>query len=65
MSVKDALDGFKVYLLLGQPQQGGLKSAFDSAVSILGKMPVQKEVVREDEAAEFSERFARAIESHV
>lgn len=64
MSVKDAPEQFKVYLLLGQPQQEALKPAFDKAVSILRKLPVQKEIVREDDAAEFSERFAREIESH-
>jgi hypothetical protein len=64
MSVKDAAEPFKVYLLLGQPQQEALKGAFEKAVSILGKLPVEKEIVREDDAAEFSERFAREIEAH-
>ena len=43
MSVKDAPEQFKVYLLLGQPQQEALKSAFEKAVSILRKLPVEKE----------------------
>lgn len=64
MSVKDAADRFKVYLLLGEPQQEGLRPAFDRAVSILHKLPVEKEIVREESATEFSERFAREVETH-
>jgi hypothetical protein len=63
-SVKDAPERFKVYLLLGQPQQQALQAAYDNAVSILRKLPVEKEIVRETDAAEFSERFAREIQSH-
>jgi hypothetical protein len=64
MSVKDAADRFKVYLLLGEPQQEGLRPAFDRAVSILHKLPVEKEIVREESATEFSERFTREVETH-
>ena len=63
-SVKDAKDEFKVYLLLGEPQQEALRPAFERAVSILHKLPVASEVVRENRAAEFSERFAQEIEAH-
>jgi len=62
-SVKEASERFKLYLLLGEPQQDELKSAFENAVSILGKVPVEKEIVREQNAAQFSERFAREIEA--
>ena len=62
-SVKDATERFKLYLLLGEPQQEVLKPAFENAVSILGKVPVEKEIVREQNAAAFSEQFAREIES--
>lgn len=64
MSVKDSQEQFKVYLLLGEPQQEALRPAFDKAVSILRKLPVENEVVRESDAAVFSERFAREIEAH-
>jgi len=63
-SVRGAEERFKVYLLLGEPQQNSLRSAFDKAVSILGKMPVENEIVHEGAATEFSERFAREIETH-
>jgi hypothetical protein len=63
-SVQQAKDSFKVYLLLGEPQQEGLRTAFEKAVSILSKLPVDHEVVREERADEFTERFAREIEAH-
>jgi len=64
VSVKEAHENFKVYLLLGEPQQEALRSAFDKAVSILRRLPVENEVIREANAGEFSERFAREIENH-
>jgi hypothetical protein len=63
-SVKDANEPFKVYLLLGEPEQENLRPAFDKAVSILHKIPVENEIIREEQAAEFSESFAREIEFH-
>lgn len=64
MSVKDAKDRFKVYLLLGEPQAEKLKPAFEKALSILGKMPVEKELIREAEATRFSEQFANTVAAH-
>ena len=63
-SVKDASEKFKIYLLLGEPQSESLRPAFDRAISILGKLPVDKEIVREDHAVDFSTRFAHEIEAH-
>jgi Protein of unknown function (DUF3037) len=62
-SVKDSDEAFKLYLLLGEPQQDALRPAFDNAVSILRKVPVENEIVREENANTFSEQFAREIES--
>jgi hypothetical protein len=62
-SVKDASEPFKLYLLLGEPQQEILKPAFDNAMSILRKVTVTNELIREGDAARFSERFAREIEA--
>ncbi|MGO8675478.1 MAG: hypothetical protein ACLQVX_06370 [Limisphaerales bacterium] len=64
VSVKDAREPFKVYLLLGEPQPEALKSAFDKAVSILHRLPVRSEIIREANAAAFSEAFAREIEAY-
>lgn len=63
-SVSEGSEPFKLYLLLGEPQQEELRPAFDKAVSILGKVPVENEIVREDQAAAFSEEFAREIQRH-
>jgi len=64
LSVKDARESFKVYLLLGEPQHEALQPAFDKAVSILHRLPVPSEVIRESNAGDFSEQFAREIEAH-
>jgi hypothetical protein len=49
---------------LGEPQQESLRPAFDKAVSILRKLQVENEVVRESDASAFSEKFAKEIEAH-
>jgi hypothetical protein len=64
VSVKDARERFKVYLLLGEPQLEALRPAFDKAVSILRRLPVASEVVCEASASDFSEKFAHEIETH-
>lgn len=63
LSVKEAREQFKVYLLLGEPQPEALRPAFDKAVSILHRLPVPSEVIRESSASAFSEQFAREIEA--
>jgi hypothetical protein len=64
-SVKDTSERFKLYLLLGEPQQEDLKPAFENAISILGKVPVENEIVLERNATAFSEKFAREIEAEI
>jgi hypothetical protein len=64
MSVRDAAEPFKLYLLLGEPQQETLRPAFERAIAILGKLPVENEIIRESEAENFSMRFAKEIEAH-
>jgi hypothetical protein len=44
-SVSDAAEPFHLYLLLGEPQDESLRPAFNKALSILGKIPVAKEIV--------------------
>jgi hypothetical protein len=60
-SVKSSSDQFKVYLLIGEPQQPDLKTTLKKALSILQKIPVEKEIVMERDATVFSERFARSV----
>jgi hypothetical protein len=63
-SVKDSAEQFKLYLLLGEPQHEELRPAFERAVSILGKLPVDKQIVRENQAESFSEKFAQEMQPH-
>ncbi|MCG3201214.1 MAG: hypothetical protein NFCOHLIN_01080 [Gammaproteobacteria bacterium] len=63
-SVKDASDRFKVYLLVGAPKNDSLRTAFESAVSILGKIPVEREIVREENAQILAARIAREVADH-
>lgn len=63
-SVQEELESFKVYLLVGEPKDERLRSAFDNAVSILRKSPGEKQIVRESEAADFSSAFAREIKEY-
>ncbi len=62
LSVKDSEEKFKVYLLLGEPQGDALRSAVEKAVRILGKLPVDHQVVREAEADQFAARVAKMVE---
>lgn len=63
-SVQNAADPFKVYLLVGAPQQEELQPAFQSAVSILRKIPVDKEIVLERDALGLATRIAGEVAQH-
>ncbi len=63
-SVQDAVDPFKVYLLVGAPQQESLQPAFQSAMSILRKIPGEKEIVPEHEALDLAARIAAEVAEH-
>ena len=63
-SVSNAKDSFKLYFLVGEPSQAELRPAFESAISILGKAPVQQEVVQEADAPALSERLAAEVQAH-
>jgi hypothetical protein len=52
---------FKLTCLLGAPQSSRMREAFQHAENILNKMPIKKEIVREQEA----EAFARDLESQL
>lgn len=63
-SIKDTSEKLKIYLLLGQPQQAGLETAFHSALSILDKIPIDKEIYREDQSASFIGKIAEEVRVH-
>jgi hypothetical protein len=64
MSIRDSSEPFKLYLLVGEPQQEALRPAFEKAVGILGNLPVPNEIIREPDAEGFSVRLAEEIETH-
>jgi|HubBroStandDraft_1064217.scaffolds.fasta_scaffold247093_1 hypothetical protein len=63
-SLNDSSDRFKIHVLLGEPQDENLRTAFVKAQNILNKMPGQKEFVAETEAVAFAGELAREVLSH-
>jgi hypothetical protein len=63
-SVQGAVDRFKVYLLVGAPQQEILQPAFLRAISMLNRMPGEKEIVLEKDASGLAARIAREVAEH-
>lgn len=63
-SLMDSTEPFKLYLLLGEPRDQRLQTAFQKAENILAKMPGQREFVREQEAEEFAEEVEFEIKEH-
>lgn len=63
-SVHGESDDFKVYLLLGAPGEESLQSAFQSAISILNKIPGEKEIVLEGDAHGLAERIGKEVAEH-
>jgi hypothetical protein len=62
-SINSSKEEFKVYALLGEPQHQHLRADFQKALTILQKAP-KTVLIREDDAVQFSERFATDIEQH-
>lgn len=60
-SVAQAPEPFKLYFLVGRPSQDDLIPAFESALSILGKAPVSREVFSEAEAQVLSDKLAAEV----
>lgn len=63
-SVQGAADPFKVYLLVGAPQQENLQPAFQRAMSMLQRSPVDKEIVFEKDAPGLATRIAGEVAEH-
>jgi hypothetical protein len=64
VALHEAKEKFKIHFLLGEPRQAETKAAFENAIHLLGKMPGQKELVRESELEDFAEQVAEGIVSH-
>ena len=63
-SVQGAADPFKVYLLIGAPQQESLQPAFLRAMSMLQRIPGEKEIVLEKDALGLAARIAGEVAEH-
>ena len=63
-SVQNSDEPFKLYLLVGPPQQDQLRPAFDSAMSILGKITADKRIFLEQDAGNLTDLIAQEVASH-
>ena len=63
-SIKDSQDEFRIYYLVGEPQLEKSKRAFERALDVLHKTPVEHQIVREDEAEGFAAEMAAKIAKH-
>lgn len=64
-SVAASAEAFKLYFLVGRPSQDELLPAFESALSILGKAQVDREVFDEGQAGALSDRLANEVRAHL
>ena len=63
-SVAGASEPFKLYFLVGEPAQAELRPAYESALSILGKVSIDREVFPESEAEALAQRIADEVVAH-
>lgn len=64
-SISELRNEMKVYLLIGEPRLEALQQEMEKAVSILGKIPIEKELIREPEAEKFSKEFANEMRKYL
>lgn len=64
-SVNGTAEGFRLYMLVARPDDDALMPAFESALSILQKMPCDKEIVQEDDHAALADRLAQEVDDHL
>jgi hypothetical protein len=64
--VREAITNHKLYLMVGEPQLEKCKPASLKALNLLHKnLPVNHQIIREFEAAQFSREFAQKINIHL
>jgi hypothetical protein len=64
VALNESTEAFRIHFLLGEPRQDETRKAFENAIHLLGKMPGQKELVRENQVERFAVRVAEQIDSH-
>lgn len=55
---------FRVCFLVGSPQAPELQESYRNALRILGKVPVDHEIVTEEAAGSFADRFGKLVGAH-
>jgi hypothetical protein len=64
MGVQDAPEKFRVYFLVGAPQDERLQESYQSALKLLRKSPVDVEIVPETNAETFAGKVAAIVKAH-
>jgi Protein of unknown function (DUF3037) len=64
VNLKESQEDFKLHLLLGAPRNEKLLPAFARAKNILRKMPVQHDVIGEENVAAFADLIAKDLMDH-
>ena len=64
VSVQDAPEPFKLYLLVGAPSDPELRPVFEKSLALLSKIPGQREIIQEEDADRLSERLANIVADH-
>lgn len=64
-SVNQAAEDFRLYMLVAKPVDPALAPAYESAMSILGRMPCEKEIFREEAQEKLADRLEREVEAHL
>lgn len=54
----------KLYLLLGAPRNPAHRNAYIKAKNLLNKIPIDKEIIEENEAEDFANELADYMERH-
>lgn len=63
-SIQDTDERFKMYYLIGEPKHAENRRAFEQALSVLDKTPVDHEIILEDQSESFANRVAAMLEAH-
>ncbi len=63
-ALKDQKELGTLYLLLGEPQLASLKTAYEKAKRLLSRIPIKHEIIEENEADSFAERFKDFVRKH-
>lgn len=59
------VEPFQMYFLVGAPQDQALAGAYENALSILQKVPVEAKIFGEQQADEFGQMLASEVEQHL